>query len=418
MAAAKVTALQVILPIAGQRLARGGKRRLGAMTSYVNYETKLDTVTSGYDGVTCWVQARAGAMPRAGNDDMPAVVLTMQKLLLSGSDVFYALNEMRSDDMGATWSGPVEHPALARRQEPGGIEAVISGATPQWHAASGKLLLTGHCARYIGDALMPDPRPREATYAVYDEENRSWSRWESVELPEEEKFFSAGPGGGQRVDLPEGEILLPVYHQEPTDDSWKSCYRTSVLRCGFDGERLSYLEQGNELTVAEPRGLCEPSLTYFQGRYYMTLRNDVRGYVAFSDDGLNYEPPRAWAFDDGEELGSYNTQQHWVTHSDGLFLVYTRRGLNNDHVMRHRAPLLMAQVDTEQLRVIRETERIVVPERGARLGNFGTANMTPQESWIIAAEWMQPAGCEKYGSNNSVFAARILWEEPNLYAPS
>jgi len=388
------------------------------MSGYVDYEVKLDTISSGFDGITCWVQARAGAMPGGGNSDMPAVVMTMQKLLLSGSDVFYALNEMRTDDMGATWSGPVEHCSLGRRQEPGGIEVVINDATPQWHAATGKLLLTGHCARYIGAALMPDPRPREVTYAVYDAEERSWSSWDALELPEEDRFFSAGSGSGQRVDLPEGDILLPVYHHERTEDSWTTCYRATVLRCGFDGEKLSYLEQGNELTVPEPRGLCEPSLTHFQGRYYMTLRNDARGYVAVSDDGLNYEPPRTWAFDNGEELGNYNTQQHWVTHSDGLFLVYTRRGLNNDHVMRHRAPLLMAQVDAEKLCVMRETERIIVPERGARLGNFGATNVTAEESWVIAAEWMQPAGCEKYGSNNSVFAARILWGEPNPYAVS
>jgi hypothetical protein len=30
--------------------------------------------------------------------------------------------------------------------------------------------------------------------------------------------------------------------------------------------------------------------------------------------------------DDGAELGSYNTQQHWLSHGDGLFLMYTRRG--------------------------------------------------------------------------------------------
>ena len=45
-----------------------------------------------------------------------------------------------------------------------------------------------------------------------------------------------------------------------------------------------------------------------------------------------------WTFDDGSELGNYNTQQHWVTHSDGLFLVYTRRGADNDDIARHRAP--------------------------------------------------------------------------------
>ncbi|MCK5704212.1 MAG: exo-alpha-sialidase, partial [Cyclobacteriaceae bacterium] len=118
-------------------------------------------------------------------------------------------------------------------------------------------------------------------------------------------------------------------------------------------------------------------------------------------------------FDDGSELGNYNTQQHWVTHSDGLFLVYTRRGANNDHVFRHRAPLFMAQIDTKNLRVIRETEQILVPERGARLGNFGVTNINQNETWVTVSEWMQPEGVEKYGSDGSVFVAKIRWTKPN-----
>ncbi len=383
------------------------------MIEPLNYDIQLDTITSGYDKVTCWVQARAGTIPRAGANGMPAVVMTMQKLLLSGSDVFYALNEMRTDDMGATWSGPVEHATLARRHEPGGIEVVINDATPMWHQASGKLLSTGSCARYLGDALMPDPRPRQPTYTVYDAKARSWSEWAALELPQEPRWFAAGAGSAQRVDLPNGDILLPLYHHASTDDAWHTPHLTTVVRCAFDGHRLTFIDCGGSLVVPEPRGLCEPSLTYYQGRYYMTMRNDVKGYVTAGDDGLHFEDPRPWTFDDGEELGNYNTQQHWVTHSDALFLVYTRRGLDNDHVMRHRAPLLMGQVDPDSLCVIRDTERILVPQRGARLGNFAMTTVNECESWVIAAEWMQPAGCEQYGSDNSIFAARIIWDKSN-----
>ncbi len=41
----------------------------------------------------------------------------------------------------------------------------------------------------------------------------------------------------------------------------------------------------------------------------------------------------------------------------GGFLVYTRRGADNDHVFRHRAPLFIAQVDPKRLDVIRASER-------------------------------------------------------------
>lgn len=79
----------------------------------VDYDIQLDTIRSGFDKETCWVHPRAGTIP----GETPIVVMTMQKLLLSGSDVFYALNEMRTDDLGKTWSGPVEHDTLSRRQK-------------------------------------------------------------------------------------------------------------------------------------------------------------------------------------------------------------------------------------------------------------------------------------------------------------
>src|SRR5690606_1011569 len=115
---------------------------------------------------------------------------------------------------------------------------------------------------------------------------------------------------------------------------------------------------------------------------FLTLRNDEKGYVAVSDDGLNYSTPKPWCWDDGSDLGNYNTQQHWVTHPQALYLVYTRRGANNDHVFRHRAPLFIAQVNPHTQQVIRSTERVLVPERGARLGNFGVTKVTDHETWV------------------------------------
>jgi len=43
------------------------------------------------------------------------------------------------------------------------------------------------------------------------------------------------------------------------------------------GTRLSFVEQGNELRVDADRGPGEPSLARFQGRYYLTLRQDKAG---------------------------------------------------------------------------------------------------------------------------------------------
>ncbi len=139
--------------------------------------------------------------------------------------------------------------------------------------------------------------------------------------------------------------------------------------------------------------------------------------MSVSDDGLFFDPIKPWTFDDGAEAGSYDTRRHWVAHSGGLFLIYTRRGAGNDHVFRLRAPLFMARVNSERLCLLRATERRVVPERGARLGKFGVCNALPEESWLVVSEWMQTHAsnisdctvCKRYGSDNSFFLSRLQW---------
>lgn len=368
----------------------------------VSYGLQLDTLRSGYDKETCWVHSRAGAIPA----DPPIVVLTMQRLLLSGSDIFFALNEMRTDDLGRTWTGPVEHETLGRRNIEDGAVEVVCDFTPKWHAKAGKLLGTGHSAQYRDNKLV-SVRRRWTAYAVYDPANRAWTPWQCLEMPDVPRFFNAGAGSTQRVDLPDGDVLLPIYFKAREEKQ----NAVTVVRCRFNGQTLSYVEHGDELTIPVQRGFVEPSLAFCNGRYFLTLRNDEAGYVTSGSDGLHFDEPVAWCFDDGQELGNYNTQQHWVVRNNALFLVYTRRGLNNDHVFRHRAPLVMAQVDPRRLCVLRDTERVLVPERGARLGNFGVVDVNESETWVTVAEWMQPAGCEKYGSDNSVYAARIRWND-------
>lgn len=376
---------------------------------YIDYQLDLISVRSGFDGKSFFAQARAGAIPGLGQA-APTVVLTAQPALRSGSDVFFALSEWRTSDYGKNWEGPVEHhESLGRRSESAGVEVAICDMTPGWHATTGKLLSTGHTVRYLDDQHPITARTRETAYAVYEADHHSWRPWQVLAMPNEPAFQSAGAGSAQRVDLEDGTILLPIYHK-PVSGNWHACHAATVIRCEFDGDQLTYLEHGNTMTTAEPRGFCEPSITTFQGRYYLTLRNDLRGYVAAGEDGLHFSSPQPWHFDDGTELGSYNTQQHWITHDQGLFLVYTRRGLDNDHVFRHRAPLMMAQVDPEKLVVLRQTERQLIPNRGARLGNFAVCRVGADQTWVVAAEWMQPVGCEKYGSDNTIWAVRIIWK--------
>lgn len=393
-----------------------------AQQSQPPFTIEPTVATQGFDGKMCWVHARAGAIP-GGVDPNPTVVMTLQKLQLSGSDVFFALNEMRTHDGGKTWTKPVEHQSFSRVPfEFDGnteLEITVCDFSPKWHAKTGTLLGTGQTVVYENNRVRR-VRPRATAYAVYDPARATWSPWRTIAMPAAARFANAGAGSVQRLDLENGDILLPIYFKKIGTGQ----YSTTVLRCTFDGTTLRYVEHGNELTVPVKRGLYEPSISEFGGRNYLTMRNDDHGYVSVSEDedSLKFSPPKKWSFDDGSDLGNYNTQQHWVRHPEhGLWLVYTRRGAGNDHVFRHRAPIFIARVDLKKLHIIRATEQILVPEKGARLGNFGVTEITSDETWVTAAEWMQGPGPHYHdpkplvarGADNRIWVVKVKWSTAN-----
>ncbi|MEQ1828572.1 MAG: GDSL-type esterase/lipase family protein, partial [Pirellula sp.] len=241
-----------------------------------------------------------------------------------------------------------------------------------------------------------------------------WTPWQVLELPNDEQFNFARNACAQWLVRPDGTLLVPLYIGKNAKDRFSS----TVAECRFDGEKLSYIRNGNVLKLDIARGLYEPSLIENGGRYYLTLRNDIRGYVCESKDGLQFTEPKPWTFDDGSELGSYNTQQHWLAHSDGLFLIYTRRGANNDQIIRNRAPLFMAQVIPDSLQIMRNTERVLVPERGAELGNFGACAINSSESWVTVSEGMFMKDSKIRGAEGATFVARVLWATPNRLVTS
>jgi hypothetical protein len=316
-----------------------------------------------------------------------------------------------SNDNGITWSSPGDkEDAFAYQDTVNGVYTGQCDFTPKWNEYSRVLLAIGHTVHYKNQHSVSG-LGRATVYATYDPGTKKWTKCRKMNMPNDPVFYNSGGGAAQRVDLPGGHILLPIYFKP----KGATQYSTAVVKCFFDGKNLIYKKHGNFLTVNIARGLYEPSLTYFKGKYYLTMRNDSTGYYAVSKDGLHFSVPKIWRFDNGQEVGTYNTQQHWVTHSDGLFLVYTRRGANNTNVVRSRAPLFMAQVDTRNRVLLKNTERILIPNRGAALGNFGVANINKYETWVTAAEGMRKNRREqmKQGANGNVFAARILWNKPN-----
>lgn len=373
------------------------------------YQVKLDVMHQELSSDFCWFHPRVAAIPVA-DSTTPIVICTLQKHL-GVSDHYSGLYFMRSDDGGTTWTPPTLPKELDWKKVNGETIAVCD-VTPGWHRQSGKLLAIGIKLRYsdAGEHLLDQPRSHQCAYATYDPKTGAWTEWRMLAMPDEEtKHFLVGPGCVQWLVRPDGTLLVPMYFKSKDTER----YQSTVLHCRFDGTTMELIEKGDELGLEEGRGLYEPSLALFQGTYYLTLRNDARGYVTTSQDGLHFDPVQPWTFDDGSELGSYNTQQHWLVHDQGLFLSYTRRGANNDHIARNRAPIFLAQVDPAKKQVIRATEKVLMPERGVMLGNFGAAAITPNESWVTDAEYMDEGKVHPRGANGSVFAARVQWSQPN-----
>lgn len=375
------------------------------------FTVKLGTVLEHDDGKFLWFHPRVAAIPKAGQDGKPAVVMTLQKHLHT-SDHYSGLYFMRSDDLGTTWTKPEMPPELDWRKESDKVDIAVADVAPIWHASSGTMLAVGAEVRYSkkGEQLDDQPRSHQTAYAVFDPKTGKWSAWRRLEMPADDKWNFARSACAQGLVREDGTLLLPFYFGR---DAASKASSVTVVQCVFDGSELKYRRHGTELTLNVDRGLVEPSLIAFQGKYYLTIRNDRKGYVTVSDDGLTFKTIKPWTFDDGKELGSYNTQQHWLAHSDGLFLAYTRRGANNDHILRHRAPLFLAQVDPEKLQVLRATEKVLMPERGATLGNFGAAAITPDESWVTDSEGIWDAAARKRGAKGATFLARVRWSRPN-----
>ena len=377
------------------------------------YAIEQQVISEGYDRTTCWVHLRGGFFPNG------TAVFVTQKLTLTGSDVFDAIHSMESTDGGRTFSEPLEQPTLSRRQREDGRILCPCDATPAWHKASGTMLLIGHMAVYEskdeGKTLRLASQYRPGFfYAVYDETSKRFGKMKSVEFLPDSPLYNGSPGCVQRYDLADGTILVPLSVRKNLSDPVRD---TVVVRCSFDGKEIKPIDIGKPIFLSLPagRGLYEPSVVGFDGKFFLTMRNDVKGYVSVSSDGLNYSEPIPWRWEDGEEIGNYNTQQHWVRGGGNLYLVYTRRAENNGHVFRHRAPLFIAQVDPQGPNLIRNTERIAVPEHGARLGNFGITHVNDQESWATVTEWMQGPGgwlkCEEHGANNRLWQSRFLWQK-------
>ncbi|WP_206028550.1 sialidase family protein [Thalassoroseus pseudoceratinae] len=358
-----------------------------------------------------WFHPRGCIVPNS--DGGSNVLMTLQEI--GGSDYFGPVQWSESSDQGRTWSDPKPIPALAREPVAGhpGLKAGVCDVVPQYHPQTGTVLALGHVVFYRGPRFARgDQLARYPVYAVRRPDG-TWSERKRLKWDDPRGGNIYTNNCGQRIVLPNGEIVM-AFTFGPTAKN----RMVAGVRCSFDGEELKILEVGPALENPVGRGLLEPSVAQFKDKFYLTIRaEDGHGYVAVSDDGLNYQRKTAWAWDDGEPIEMSTTQQHWLTHSDGLFLVYTRKAASNAKVIRWRSPLWIAEVDPEKLCLIRDSEQVVLPLIGdgvqnpddvALMGNFHVTNMSPQESCVTVGEWLP-----RRGAKGDLLMARIRWAKPN-----
>jgi len=373
-------------------------------------EVRPEVVLQELNREFCWFHPRLTAIPGYGINGNPAVVMTIQKHLET-DDFYSGMYMMRTDDLGKNWSGPTEIPELVWRETSDNHLLSVADVTPGWHAGTQRLIAIGIQVRYSKDGNVDPRQPgsHEFAYAVFQPETAKWSGWKTLQISNRPAhFFHLCPGCVQWLVQPDGTLLVPAYFKGRDD----SDYGSTVLHLNFDGETIEYLKHGTELKIEGGRGFVEPSLIEFNGVYHLTLRNDTHAYVATSSDGLTYDTPRRWTFDNGDDLGSFNTQAHWLKSPQQLYLCYTRRGADNDHIFRNRAPLFIAQVDPRTLQVVRSTENVLIPEQGLALGNFGAAAITDSEAWVTDSEFVLHGQAHPRGGQGRTYVSRVRWRDP------
>lgn len=329
--------------------------------------------------------------------------MTYGTLLLSGSDVAEGSYLVRSVDGGKTFGEPEKLGGHGVIKD--GIRTIFSCPTEYYSKYHKKWFVFGCNISYENDnhpIAAAGIAISSAAYIFRDEESGQYIG-DTIPLPLPFECVSATPCA-QVIEYENGDFLLSFHIRRPTDKT----AHVLTARYAFCDGKVSLVKAGTPIAYPNSvRGVYEPSVARSGDFYYVTLRSDEQGLFAVSSDGFNFSDPEPWKWDNGSILENYNTMQRWIQLGDQLYLAYTRKGANNDHVFRHRAPIFMAKFDAENRCLVKDTEVILVPELGARLGNFTVANISENEKWLLTAEWMQPIGCEKYGSDNSIWIAKV-----------
>ncbi|MBE6381278.1 MAG: hypothetical protein E7047_10160 [Lentisphaerae bacterium] len=209
------------------------------------------------------------------------------------------------------------------------------------------------------------PKQR-AFYSFFDPVENKWSQAGTIESCDCGEHGDLRIACAQMAVMADGKIVLPVYYatDEMIDYANVKWPRQAVktLIAQVVGDKLEVVAWSNSLTIASERGFVEPSVKFFNGFWYMTIRSeDGRAYITTSPDALLWKEATPWRWCDGTLLDTDSTQQHFVVLNGVLYLCYTRQDPCNKCVPRFRTPIFIAPVDPVGLTLDRTGEQIVFP---------------------------------------------------------
>ena len=376
-----------------------------------------------------WLQARTAYVPGVNSIGVTIMNQTLNRYTHDYGDIYQTITR----DDGTSWSIPTAVSSLRRTKTRDNYEIAPSDMWTQFHHVSGKIITTG-VTFHFQSGKHEHHLKQQIGYSVMDLNIESWGPLQILNLPERDHedlpMLAQSAGCSQRVDLPDGDILLPLRYLpsstlDPLADTFdysddSVLYKSIVARCKFDGKTLKYEEHGTEHSITREhsrrlakrrgaefsaRGLCEPSVALFNREFFLTLRSDHSAFVTKGGDGIHFDEVKEWKFDNGDILGNYCTQQHWATIGGSLYLLYNRPTDYNNHVFRNRAPVFIALVDPISLQIVRDSERVAISEDSAAMGNFGICQVSESETWVTCGEGKR--NHNRKGDTNRVMLSRI-----------
>ena len=331
---------------------------------------------------------------------MPDGRWIMTAQVIKGSDFYGEPVYAFSSDQGKSWSPAKVIESCRSRDLGGGWVENVADPRPFVFGDHKEVFVFGCTSIYSAkgnichqdkptDMEMPKVR---AVCAILHPDG-TWSRQE-LKLPIETDDWRTTCI--QCALVADDEVILPFHFKVGTcmfggRESLRAGVATARYR--IVNGRLQFIAMGNILELNEGRGLLEPSLLKLPDNrgIAMTVRaENGKAYCQVSPDGLNWNLIQPWRWDNGEELATETTQQHWVCCGKKVYLVYTRKDESNKNIFRSRAPLYITEADPENATLIRAAEKIVFPitvhkESIGLFGNFHAVQLDEKRTLISDA---------------------------------